>query len=326
MKARSQELLDKSISAMLSAIEIYNKPNFEYRAETFAILAINSWELLFKSKWLLNNNNKISSLYVYENKNNKNGCKSKKKTIKLTRSNNPFTSSINYIACCLIEKGQLNKTVWLSVESLIELRDCAIHFYNYSNKFNLRIQELGSASLRNYVLVLKEWFNKDLTRYNLYLMPLAFSTIENAAELIVLNTEEKNFFKYVESLEESNKENSTDYALSLNIDFNFTKSKTDSAIHVALSNDPSAVLIKLTEEQVREKYPYGHSELVKKCNERYYNFKANKQFYIIKKSCEKNKKYAFNRLLDTQNPKSPHKFFYNSNIFKILDKYYGKRG
>jgi hypothetical protein len=51
LKSRTQELLDKSVSAMISAIEIYNKPDFKYREETFAILAINSWELLLKAKW-----------------------------------------------------------------------------------------------------------------------------------------------------------------------------------------------------------------------------------------------------------------------------------
>jgi hypothetical protein len=68
MKSKVQELLDKSIAAMVSAIEIYNKPDFLYRGETFAILAINSWELLLKSRYLLINKNKMSSLYVYENK------------------------------------------------------------------------------------------------------------------------------------------------------------------------------------------------------------------------------------------------------------------
>ena len=35
---------------------------FPYRAETFAILAINSWELLFKAKWLADNGNNERSL------------------------------------------------------------------------------------------------------------------------------------------------------------------------------------------------------------------------------------------------------------------------
>lgn len=45
-----RSLLDKSIGSMLSAIEIYNKPAFHNREEVFAILAVNSWELLLKAQ------------------------------------------------------------------------------------------------------------------------------------------------------------------------------------------------------------------------------------------------------------------------------------
>ena len=82
MKSKTQELLDKSIAAMVSAIEIYNKPNFLYRGETFSILAINSWELLLKAKMLHENNNRASSLYVFQEVKKKNGQKSKRKTVK----------------------------------------------------------------------------------------------------------------------------------------------------------------------------------------------------------------------------------------------------
>ena len=65
MKSRTKELLDRSIAAMIAAIEVYNKPSFPYRAETFSILAINSWELLFKAKWLFDNDNKERCLFVF---------------------------------------------------------------------------------------------------------------------------------------------------------------------------------------------------------------------------------------------------------------------
>lgn len=55
MKSRPKELLDRSIGAMVAAIEIYNKRGFPHRTESFAILAINDWELLFKAKWLADN-------------------------------------------------------------------------------------------------------------------------------------------------------------------------------------------------------------------------------------------------------------------------------
>jgi hypothetical protein len=49
----SAELAQKSVQAAISAIEIYNKPNFSYREEAFALLMTNAWELLLKAKWLL---------------------------------------------------------------------------------------------------------------------------------------------------------------------------------------------------------------------------------------------------------------------------------
>ena len=59
-------MIDKSISSMISAIELYNKPDFHYREETFAILAVNSWELLFKAQVLKLNSYKLSSIYCFK--------------------------------------------------------------------------------------------------------------------------------------------------------------------------------------------------------------------------------------------------------------------
>ncbi len=51
---------------MLSAIEIYNKPDFHFREETFAILAINARELMLKARLLQLGDNRISTILVYE--------------------------------------------------------------------------------------------------------------------------------------------------------------------------------------------------------------------------------------------------------------------
>jgi hypothetical protein len=48
----SAELARKSVDAAISAIEMYNKPNFSYREEAFVIFMTNAWELLVKAKWL----------------------------------------------------------------------------------------------------------------------------------------------------------------------------------------------------------------------------------------------------------------------------------
>lgn len=66
MKSRSKLMLEKSVSAMLAAIEIYNKPDFKYREETFSVLCINAWEILLKAKVLNLSGNKIGSLIAME--------------------------------------------------------------------------------------------------------------------------------------------------------------------------------------------------------------------------------------------------------------------
>ena len=66
---------------MLSAIEIYNKPDFKYREETFTILAINSWELLLKARILKLNNYRVNSIYCYKPYVSKTGVISNKKKV-----------------------------------------------------------------------------------------------------------------------------------------------------------------------------------------------------------------------------------------------------
>ena len=94
MKSRSRLMLEKSIAAMLSAIEIYNKPDFKYREETFSVLCINSWELLLKSKVLNLSSNKVASLYAMEYRTLKSGRKSTVKRPKINRSGNPLSINL----------------------------------------------------------------------------------------------------------------------------------------------------------------------------------------------------------------------------------------
>jgi len=53
MKSRARQMLEKSIDAMIAAIEVYNKPSFAYREESFSLLATNAWELLLKVRILV---------------------------------------------------------------------------------------------------------------------------------------------------------------------------------------------------------------------------------------------------------------------------------
>ena len=48
-RGAARHLSRNAQSAMLAAIEIYNKPAFQYRDECFVILLLNAWELLLKA-------------------------------------------------------------------------------------------------------------------------------------------------------------------------------------------------------------------------------------------------------------------------------------
>ena len=93
--ARSTRLLKNAEAALISAIEIYNKPAFGYREETFAILAINAWELLLKAKVLEQHSNVLSCLHVYTTRKLASGAQSKKKYVKLNRTGNKMTIGID---------------------------------------------------------------------------------------------------------------------------------------------------------------------------------------------------------------------------------------
>ena len=294
MKSRSQRLLDKSIAATVAAIEIYNKPDFQYRGETFSILAINGWELLFKAKWLDENDNKIQSLYVKERRQKKDGCKSKKQTIKRTQSGNPFTHSLGYLAKKLIEQKHLEQNVWTNIQALIELRNSAVHFYNSSRDFAKELQGIGAASLENFVSVAREWFNRDLSEFNFYLMPLSFVDLPTQTKAIVFNKEEQNFLNYLERLEV---EADSKYLVRINMDVRLIRSKEKSVLGVRTTLNPDAPEVRVIEEDIREEYPWDYHQLTQKCKERYSNFKSNQKYHDIRKSLHENRKFCYIRYL-----------------------------
>lgn len=324
MKSRSKELLDRAVAATVAAIEIYNKPDFLYREEAFAVLAINGWELLLKAKWLADHSNKVSSLYVMEPRTKKDGSKSKKLQVKETRSGNPFTHSLDFLAKKLVESKAFDTNAWANIQALVEMRDSSIHFYNRSGAFPVRLQEIGTASLKNFVAATKNWFGRDMSEFNFYLMPLSFVALPHQTEAVVLNHEEKKFLAFVESLEPANDDAASPYSVTVNIDIKFTRSKAKDALGVQVTNNPSAPEVRLTEEQIRERYPWDYDRLNEECAKRYSDFKQVQKYHDIRKRLLKDKRFGEVRFLDPGNTKSPKKPFFNPNIMQEFDKHYTK--
>lgn len=325
MKSRIQELIDRSQAAMMAAIEIYNKPSFSYRIETFVILSINSWELLFKAKWLNLHNNKERSLYVKERREKKNKEKTSKLFIKRTESGNPFTHSLGYLGKKLVERQVLDNAVMDNISLLTDFRDSAVHYYNKSPFTLLMMQEIGMACIKNYVAIVKQWFASQVASINMQLMPFAFTDQLMDVENLQLSPEEQNFIKLIEKLNANHMPDGSPYSVAINVQLQLSKAKSSCIAKAILSNDPNAIPLALSDEQLLEKYRLTYDELTKKCKERYSDFSANIQYHKNRKKIASSPKYGIMRYLDPKNPKGQKKPYFSEAIFTEFDKIYTKR-
>ena len=311
--------------AMVAAIEIYNKPSFPYRNESFAILAINGWELLLKAKWLAMHKHRKQSLYVYTYRTNSGGEKSKNRFIKKTRSQTPLTLDLGFLIKKLVESKDLNPHASRNIELLMEFRDNATHFYNDNPTFKSRIYEIGAACVKNFAALVHVWFDRKLSEFDLHLMPLSFIDPPSHVSGHLLNAEEKRFLAFLDGFERHQSDPESPFAVTLNVELKFTKSKADGAIPTVITGDPSALPVRLTEESVRERYPWNYAKLTAECNKRYRNFKINGKYHKARKHLLKDKRYGHLRFLDPGNERSTTKAFYDPNILVELDKLYAKQ-
>jgi len=316
MKARARELLDRAIAAMVAAIDVYNKPDFPYRAESFTILALNGWELLLKARWLALHRNRLSSLYVRQGK-----ADASRPRYKRARSGNPMTHSLDYLAKKLTEQKQLDENARRNLEALYELRDTAVHFYHRSPELNERVQEIGMACLKNFVAAVQDWFQEDLSRFNFYLMPLSFVAPPPSLEAIQLNRHEKSFLAFLDRLTPKQEDPAARYSVAVNVEVRFVRSKAASAASVRVTNDPNATAVRLSEEQIREHYPWDYYELTNRCRERYSDFKVDQKYHQLRKRLEAERRFAHERRLDPEKPR-PKKMFYAPAILEQFDKHY----
>lgn len=327
-KSRSKCLLEKSVAAAISAIEIYNKPDFKYREETFSVLMMNAWELILKSRIVHQNNNKLSSIYVYEYKSNKDGSKRKRPSIKANRSGNYMTIGTIKAIELLLAKGDkhLKGPCQENILILQEIRDNAVHFKNRDHFLGNKIQEVGTASLRNYLNLIRIWFGYDLSKYNFFLMPLSFH--HGFDEVTSLSVEKpsnqiKNLIAYITQQEVAHPSNeNTNFNISLKVETQFVKASTPDAMPFQYSKSSGALQVSVTEEDALKKYSMDYKSLYNVPRERYSDFKVNQRYHKLRKTLEVDERWGRIRLLNPQDPKGTKKVFYCPEIVKEFDKHY----
>jgi hypothetical protein len=328
--SRSARLLKNAEAALISAIEIYNKPSFAYREETFAILALNAWELMLKAKLLDINENKLRCLHIYVRRELAPGQLSKKQYAKRNRTGNKMTIGIE---ACIVrleeQKVVVPEAVKKNLTALVEVRDNAVHFINASTRLSKQVLEIGTACLRNFIELGKQWMGLDLSSYSLYLMPIGFLPSGEAATALTLSGDEQKVVNYLASLmREGNEGDEQDYHVSLDVNISFKRTSAAAANAIIVTNDPNdpnAVHVNISEEDIRRQYPWDYAMLTDKLKNRYIDFKTNSKFHELRKRLAANPQYKKTRYLDPANTSGSRKHFYSSNILAGFDKAYTRK-
>lgn len=330
--AKYRILAQKALAASVAAIEIYNKPSFSYREETFAILMINAWELLLKARIVQTRGGKWQAVYVREARRKKDGAKSKLMTFKRNRSGQPLTIGLDRAAELVRNLGAdgIDTLCVANLRLLQSIRDSAIHLYNVGDDLERRIYRIGAAALKNFVTAYEAWFGSGLDRYNLYLLPLAFQTPTGAVgvprRIRRSGVEERLMTEIVAAEQHGHAEASGRFDVMIQLELKYVRTSEPHAIPVRTgSRDTSGVTLTLTDDQIRERFPWDYGELTNRLISRYTNLVRNREFHRIKKELERNPSLCYTRHLDPKNKKSGSKKFYSTSILSHFDQHYTRK-
>ncbi len=328
MKPLSESLLENSKSAIISSVELHNKPAFNYRYEICTILAINGWELILKA--FINENYPDVRL------------------IRKDGTTKPFEECLKFVSS---EKGNSFRTTEENLNRLYDFRNNIIHFYK--EQIGVVLYSLIHKSILLYNTFLKDNFNIDLAdETNLFLLPIGFKPyispvdfLTNDSELSKSSYAVSTFIKSImdstkllhsEGIEDSiitgfnvaiKNENRIKNA---DIIVGITKDKSKANLVVTndlgefnITTDKNAKKIQIEEESLfKTIYVLSYSQVRNKCYELFSDFKQNAKFNKIMKSLKENPAFHNKRYLDFIHRRGTGQDWYTHTIFEELKKHY----
>jgi hypothetical protein len=166
LKGSYRALCSNSKAAMLSAIEIYNKPQIAYRDECFVILVVNAWELLLKA---ILSKNQERIFYPKE----------RQKNYRTFTIQDALNQVKKYIPPA-IQYEPIAKNLMM----IVNYRNDAIHFYNQTG-FGIIIYGLAQTSIINFRDLMLSIFKIDISNeMSVNLLPLAFGIKPDPIEFL----------------------------------------------------------------------------------------------------------------------------------------------
>lgn len=325
-------LVDNSKSALISAIEIHNKPIFAYRYEVVSMLIINAWELLLKA-YLLKNHQEI-------------------KVIRDDGTTKPFEECVESVRSSI---GLEFFATAENIKKVYEYRCNCIHFYQ--EDIDVLLYSLSSKSVELYSEFIHTYFGVDLSEEsNLILLPIGFkkpiSPIIYLSNKSALETTSPPVTEFIKSIITSTNiliDNNLDdsilvgYKLSLtnenrisNADIKaaVTKDEGAAAINIAtvlpeniqITDEDNAKKIRLEEETLYGKiYTDDYGTVSANCKNMFSDFLQNNKFREIIRNLKNNPQFHRKRYLDFAKQSGSGKDYYTKAIYDEIAKHYTKK-
>lgn len=244
---------------------------------------------------------------------NKIGGKSKRWKYKLNKRRYNITLGLEQLISEFENNSNIDKRCLENIELLNNIRNSAIHLINKDSELCSIVFEIGSANLKNYIEFIIENFNKDLSKYNFYLMPLSFYNDYEIVDNIKIQDN---------SLKSKLKRD----LLVLNSQYKSGQGDTKTiTTKLGKTKNDSDFVINLSDDEIDKRYPLSFNDLIKILRKRYSDFKQDKTFNEINKEIRANVKNAYQRFLNNKEKTGTCRWQYSSNILTDFDKYYTKK-
>lgn len=253
-----RRLADNSLAAMLSAIEVYNKPQMTYRDEVTVMLVVNAWELALKA--VLRQKNR--SIFYPKLRGQRYRSIGIDDALGRVNANNLWPAGVD------------GSAVTANIKALTEYRDRAVHLYN-AQGLGAVIYPFLQQNVLNYRDFMLAKFKKDLADSMTWqLLPLGATAPSDAVRFMKVDrnttavAEVEEFINELRQLMDAAENSGGDMARVATVyDINMQSVKKMSSADLVVAVSPTAdgqVVIRKSDPN--QTHPYSATVLLNKVN------------------------------------------------------------
>ncbi|WP_320926111.1 DUF3644 domain-containing protein [Actinomyces urogenitalis] len=252
----SRRLVANSLSAMLAAIEIYNKPRMEYRDEVTVLLVVNAWELALKAAL-----KKEGKPLFY-----------KKKRGEPYRTLAAEDALKQVVIHKLYPPSVDGKAVVANVSALIEYRNRATHLY--AADLGEMVYPFLQTSVLNFRDFMLDHFHKDLAdSITWQLLPLGAKAPSEPVQFMKAGpsatavAEVQDFIDDLRKIiDKAEKDGANMQRVAAVYDVHLRSTKAVSSADLVVSVNPEGERVVVKKSDPNQSHPYSATELLEHVN------------------------------------------------------------